>query len=195
MVSVSARWVAHVHTILAYAGFFGALLVGMSLHYVKIVQNEHFGYPVEWFPSVSATIGDWYPERSVFQIFIAITSGPRFAICGLWYLLTRHRGGRLPTLVALAGTIRTITCGGWVYVTSTDDHDWHDIFMISYLVLTIPWQLGCLAISAPNSPGLKLRKLFSGLFFGTIVPLVFFFIQHKVHQKPGGELTDRASPS
>ena len=33
------------------------------------------GYPQEWFPSVSATIGDRYPERSVFQLFIAITSG------------------------------------------------------------------------------------------------------------------------
>ena len=63
-----------------------------ALHYQKIVQNEHFvsaskplpsvdlltmaqGYPIEWFPSVSATIGDRYPERSVFQVFIAITSG------------------------------------------------------------------------------------------------------------------------
>ena len=33
------------------------------------------GYPDEWFPSVSATIGDRYPERSVFQFFIAMTSG------------------------------------------------------------------------------------------------------------------------
>ena len=33
------------------------------------------GYPDEWFPSVSATIGDRYPERSVFQLFIAMTSG------------------------------------------------------------------------------------------------------------------------
>jgi hypothetical protein len=33
------------------------------------------GYPEEWFPSVSATIGDRYPERSVFMLFIALTSG------------------------------------------------------------------------------------------------------------------------
>ena len=37
--------------------------------------NHQQGYPQEWFPSVSATIGDRYPERSVFQIFIALTSG------------------------------------------------------------------------------------------------------------------------
>lgn len=57
------------------AAFLSALIVGMSLHYKKIVQNEWFGYPEEWFPSVSATIGDRYPERSFFMLFIAITSG------------------------------------------------------------------------------------------------------------------------
>jgi hypothetical protein len=62
------------------------------LHYHKIVENEFYvstihqgtgtiysqqpqGYPDEWFPSVSATIGDRYPERSVFMLFIALTSG------------------------------------------------------------------------------------------------------------------------
>ena len=57
------------------AAFLSALIVGCSLHYHKIVQNEWFGYPEEWFPSVSATIGDRYPERSFFMLFIAITSG------------------------------------------------------------------------------------------------------------------------
>jgi hypothetical protein len=55
--------------------FISALVVGSALHYRKIVQNEWYGYPDEWFPSVSATIGDRYPERSIFMIFIAITSG------------------------------------------------------------------------------------------------------------------------
>ncbi|BFZ56363.1 Protein cwh43 [Savitreella phatthalungensis] len=155
------------------------------LHYTKIVQNEHYGYPQEWFPSVSATIGDWYPERSIFQVFIAITSGPRFAICALWYLISREQPGRVPALVLVAGLIRTLSCGGWVYVTSTDDHDWHDIFMITYLVLTIPWQLGCLKITPVGSPGYRRRRLFSILFFGSIVPLIYFFIQHKVHKKAG----------
>ena len=55
--------------------FLSALIIGCSLHYHKIVQNEWYGYPQEWFPSVSATIGDRYPERSTFMIAIAITSG------------------------------------------------------------------------------------------------------------------------
>ncbi|KFY76053.1 hypothetical protein V498_09771, partial [Pseudogymnoascus sp. VKM F-4517 (FW-2822)] len=189
LLAFSGKWVTWAHTFTAYAAFISALIVGVSLHYHKIVKNEHYGYPQEWFPSVSATIGDRYPERSFFMFFIAITSGPRFALVGLWYLLTARPGAKLPKFVAIVGVFRTITCGGWTYVTSTDDHDWHDIFMISYLVATLPWTLGCLALSPPNETTIKYRKIFGGAFFGTIIPLVYFFIQHKVHKVPGAYTT------
>ncbi|KIV96631.1 hypothetical protein PV10_00470 [Exophiala mesophila] len=185
VLTFNAKWVSWAHTTAAYAAFVGAFVVGCYLHYHKIVQNEWFGYPQEWFPSVSATIGDRYPERSVFMVFIAITSGPRFLLVGLWYVLTRRPNTNLPGIVAGVGIFRTLTCGGWTYVTSTDDHDWHDIFMISYLVATLPWTLGCLSLSPPNPKAIKYRKIFAGLFFGTLVPLVYFFIQHKVHRVPG----------
>lgn len=185
MVAFNGKWVAWSHTLFAYAAFFSALIVGVALHYHKIVQNEHYGYPDEWFPSVSATIGDRYPERSFFQVFIAITSGPRFALVFLWYVLTTRPNSTLPKIVAGVGVFRTLTCGGWTYVTSTDDHDWHDIFMISYLVATLPWTLGCLALSPNNRRAVKYRKIMASLFFGTLVPLIYYFIQHKVHKVPG----------
>ncbi|KAL1889481.1 Protein cwh43 [Sporothrix stenoceras] len=185
LLSFNGVWVSWLHTGAAYAAFFSALFVGVSLHYTKIVQNEWFGYPQEWFPSVSATIGDRFPERSFFMLFIALTSGPRFALVGLWYLLTAKPGRSLPKIVAYFGVFRTFTCGGWTYVTSTDNHDWHDIFMISYLVATIPWMFGCLALSPNNATAIKYRNYVAGAFFGTIVPLVYFFIQHKVHRVPG----------
>lgn len=144
------------------------------------------GYPQEWFPSVSSTIGDRYPERSVFQVFIAITSGPRFALVFLFYILTARPNSVLPKLVAGTGFFRTITCGGWTYITSTDDHGSHDIFMVSYLVASIPWTLGCLAISPNNPRAVRYRKIFAGCWFGTLVPLTYFFIQHKVHKVAGG---------
>jgi hypothetical protein len=158
----------------------------MWLHYHKIVQNEHYGYPIEWFPSVSSTIGDRYPERSVFQIFIAICSGPRFMLVFLWYCISNKRQGSLSKFVAGVGVFRTLTCGGWTYITSTDDHDWHDIFMISYLVATLPWTIGCVMLSPPNPQAIKYRKYLASAFFGTLVPLIYFFIQHKVHRVPGG---------
>ncbi|KAI7617325.1 calcofluor white hypersensitive protein, partial [Hortaea werneckii] len=186
---IPGSWISHAHTAAAYAAFIGAFIVGVALHYEKIVQNEHFGYPIEWFPSVSATIGDRYPERAVFQIFIAICSGPRFLLVFLFYCLVNRKGESGAKWVAGVGVFRTLTCGGWTYVTSTDDHDWHDIFMISYLVATLPWTIGCLMMSPPNPKTIQLRKYLASAFFGTIVPLVYFFIQHKVHRVPGAYTT------
>jgi len=84
------------------------------------------------------------------------------------------------------GLFRTFTCGGWTYITSTDDHDWHDILMIAYLVGTLPWTLGCIALSPPNTKAIKYRKYLATAFFGTLVPMVYFFLQHKIHRVPGG---------
>lgn len=77
---ISAKFVTYAHTLFGYCAFLFALFVGCYTHYRKIVKNEFYGYPDEWFPSVSATTGDWYPERAVFQIFIALCSGPRFML-------------------------------------------------------------------------------------------------------------------
>lgn len=185
---INGRYVAYAHTIFAYSAFLTALACGLGLHYTKIVENQYYTYPDEWFPSVSATIGDRYPERSFFQVFIAITSGARFTLVFLWYLLVaRPTTVKSSKFLAGVGLFRTITCGGWTYVTSTDDHDWHDIFMISYLVATIPWTVGCITLGPRNPRSLKWRKIFAGCFFGTILPLVYFFIQHKVHRVAGGE--------
>ena len=115
-----------------------------------------------------------------------VSLGPRFALVALWYLLTARPNSILPKFVAFAGFFRTLTCGGWTYVTSTDNHDWHDIFMISYLVATIPWTFGCLALSPPNPKAIKYRKYLAGAFFGTLIPLIYFYIQHKVHKVAGG---------
>lgn len=105
----------------------------------------------------------------------------------LWYILTARPGSVLPNFVAGVGVFRTLTCGGWTYVTSTDDHGWHDIFMVSYLVATVPWTLGCLALSPNNPQAVRYRKRLAACFFGTLVPLVYFFIQHKVHKVAGGK--------
>lgn len=60
--------------------------------------------------------------------------------------------------------------------------------MISYLVATLPWTLGCLALSPPNAKAIQYRKVLASTFFGTLVPLVYFFIQHKVNKVAGGML-------
>ncbi|KAK9248139.1 Frag1/DRAM/Sfk1 family-domain-containing protein [Lipomyces tetrasporus] len=186
--SANGKWVSYAHTAFAGYAFLSALVLGMTLHFHKIVRNEFYGYPDEWFPSVSATIGDRYPERSVFQIFIAVTAGPRFALIFLTYLVNAKPGAFFPKVHAMVGLLRTFTCGGWVYITSTDDHDWHDIFMIAYLLLTIPWTIGGIKISTKGK-ALRWRKVFGIAFYVMIIPLVYFFIQHKINHIPGAYTT------
>ena len=59
--------------------------------------------------------------------------------------------------------------------------------MISYLVATLPWTIGCIKLSPDNPTAIKWRKILGGAFFATLVPLIYFFIQHKVHRVAGGE--------
>lgn len=185
ILSFNASYIAYAHTIFAYSAFFAALIVGCYLHYEKIVENSSWGYPDEWFPSVSATIGDRYPERSVFQILIALTAGPRFLLLAFNFIKLYKSNSSLPYIGIFSGFIRTITCGGWVYITSTDDHDWHDIFMISYIVLTIPWTIIISKLSPPGSLVRRGRYLTASTFFLTLIPLIYWFIQHKVHDRAG----------
>lgn len=191
---IGAKYVAYSHTLFAYSAFLVALGVACYTHYYKIVQNEYFGYPDEWFPSVSATTGDRYPARAIFQILIALTSGPRFALVFLWYFYTTKSAKTVSsgfgTFLLFVGIIRTVSCGGWVYITSTDDHLTHDITMVIYLLCTLPWQLGVLYSSASeNKTAIKWRKSLTAAFFTTLPPMIYFFIQHKVQKVPGAYTT------
>ncbi|KAJ2616468.1 Protein cwh43 [Coemansia sp. RSA 1365] len=195
---ISGRWIPLLHTVFASAAFLGALVVGWKLHYYKIVKNEYYGYPDEWFPSVSATIGDRYPGRSVFQILIALTAPPRLLLHIFWYVLTARAAPKRAQALFWVGFLRTWTCGGWVYVTSGDDHDVHDIMMISYMLLTLPYMLLLIQTSDKSifvhsaktlAQNKARRKLVCSLFFGAIPPMIYFFINHKVHKIAGAYTT------
>lgn len=182
---LNGLWVSYAHSFFATSAFLAALVTGCMLHYNKIVTNEHYTYPDEWFPSVSATIGDRYPERSLYQLLIALTSSSRFILCYLTYYLTNAPNAKLPFILLVVGVIRTFTCGGWTYVTSTDDHDIHDIFMIAYIVLTLPYTIIRTILTPKNTTVKTLRIVVATMFFGTIVPLVYMYLQHKIHRKAG----------
>ncbi|KAI5951083.1 CWH43 [Candida jiufengensis] len=185
VITFNAKYISYSHTLFASLSFLAALAVGSYLHYHKIVENSSFGYPDEWFPSVSATIGDRYPERSVFQIIIALTAGPRFLLLIFDFISLFRPNSSLPYIALISGVLRTFCAGGWMYITSTDDHDAHDVFMIGYIFLTIPWDV-CNILLSPKGSFQRRARFYSCIsFFGTIVPLIYWFIQHKVHVRPG----------
>ncbi|KAF9111335.1 hypothetical protein BGX27_005068 [Mortierella sp. AM989] len=187
---ISGSTIPIVHTIFGASAFILALIIGCYGHYYKIVTNGVAGYPDEWFPSVSATTGDWFPERNICQILIALASGPRLLLCYLWYLLILRN---VPTngnpgfakLLFMNDVIRTVACGGWIYVTSSDDHAIHDFAMIVYLLCTVPHVIGTIKSAPQNLRTQKYRRICGYTFFGALVPMVYFFIQHNVHRVPG----------
>ncbi|KAG0049785.1 hypothetical protein BGZ83_005404 [Gryganskiella cystojenkinii] len=118
---------------------------------------------------------------------------PRLLLCYLWYLLiirkTNSNDGTSTTAYAkfllTNDIIRTVACGGWVYVTSTDSHDFHDVAMIVYLLCTIPHVVGTIRSAPQNPRAEKYRRIFGYTFFGALIPMVHFFIQHNFHRVPG----------
>lgn len=202
LVVLSGGLVSHVHTVMGFIAFFGALVTALSLHYHKVVKNHVAQYPDEWWPSVSATIGDWYPERNIFQVGIALMAGPRFALVFLSALLvslsTPSRSTKASVLL-FVGVLRTLACGGWVYVTSTDDHLFHDIAMFVYLALTLPWMFitsGSLAQPSLGSgtatptdklaaKARRMRRIACFSFFACTPFMGFFFYRHNALRIPG----------
>ncbi|CAG8441017.1 12755_t:CDS:10 [Acaulospora colombiana] len=57
--------------------------------------------------------------------------------------------------------------------------------MIVYLVTTLPWMIGTLKIGLDDKNAVRWRKSIFCLFFGTLVPMIYYFIQHKVHHVAG----------
>lgn len=148
--SCSASWVAIAHTVLGYSAFAAALVVCLALHYHRVVKNHVAGWPDEYWPSVSATIGDWFPERNLFQVLVAVTSGPRFALVGLCGLLAALQGRpKRAAFLLVVGILRTFSCGGWIFVTSSDHALLHDVTMGLYIGLTPIWMAACFVSLAP----------------------------------------------
>lgn len=192
-VSWSAAIFSVAHAVLGSLAFFVALLTCLSLHYRRVVKNHVASYPDEWWPSVSATIGDWFPERNVFQILCAATAGFRLAMIGLCGALASYSYGRPigGVLLAATGVLRTFSCGGWIFVTSTDHSLVHDVMMGVYIGLTPIWMGLCLTQLRPRVKSEAYRRaqtlrIVSAFVFYACIPLmVYFYRKHRIERIPG----------
>lgn len=136
------------------------------------------------------------------QIFIALMSGPRLALVLLSALLCSLSAPKSSrsTILAVTGITRTLACGGWVFVTSTEMPTIHDVAMITYLVLTPFWMYiswGSLAPQPSPTSGRDLladkakksRRNTALAFFASIPFMCIFYYRHKVLRIPGAYTT------
>ncbi|WVR00084.1 hypothetical protein IAU59_007226 [Kwoniella sp. CBS 9459] len=91
LLAFPAGWIPKAHTVIAYTAFSAALFLGWASGLWKeLCINSVARWPVEWFPSVSATVGDHAPSRAPFQILIALCATPRFLLLLVQWLVHRY---------------------------------------------------------------------------------------------------------
>ena len=98
-----------------------------------LLQTFRFSFRLrsenEWLPSLSAVIGDHYPERGVFRYLMATTSGPRLAIA-----LAHHR-----LFAPLADTADSAILTRWTFLfyflwSEFLCTDWSSLFVVVFSV-------------------------------------------------------------
>ncbi|GMK59272.1 hypothetical protein CspeluHIS016_0702870 [Cutaneotrichosporon spelunceum] len=233
LIALPAKLVSRAHTALSATAFLLALAAGyLGGIWEALCENSVAKWPVEWFPSVSATIGDHAASRAPFHIAIALTAFPRFTLLALQWVAHRypprrqgashslsrvsspsthtvskeglrnrkqsdndvsepvpeHEAAAAPTgwadVEAMCGLGRTFCCGGWMYITSRDHHDLHDLFMIVYLVLNVPWMV-LSTLHSTTQKARRWRTVTAAGFILSIPPLIYLFIKHSVRRVPG----------
>jgi len=116
------------------------LILSIWLHYSKVTKNHCRVW--EFFPSVSASIGDYAPERNIWRCAIALGAGPRFISSILNYQLLQEalpeKKSLIKTALALDVT-RIISAGLWTYISSTDYNEFHSVNYVLYMVLSFVW--------------------------------------------------------
>ncbi|KAG1796724.1 uncharacterized protein HD556DRAFT_1431302 [Suillus plorans] len=141
---INASYVAATYTYLALTTFGLALLLGCTLHYKK------------------------------FHILIALTSGPHFALVSLQYFLRCLPNTSFPGFLFVVGIVRTLMCSGWVYIMSNDDHDMHDVLMVTYILCNMPWMWG--GVLCTPIGHVKVSYLFWSIFTSLITTLFYFSV-------------------
>eukprot|EP00026_Physarum_polycephalum_P016089 Phypoly_transcript_16926.p1 GENE.Phypoly_transcript_16926~~Phypoly_transcript_16926.p1 ORF type:complete len:277 (+),score=28.30 Phypoly_transcript_16926:63-833(+) len=131
------------------SGFLFCLVVSYHYHFESVTKT-HCRQP-EFFPTISAAIGDMFPEKSAFRYVMALTSGPRIlTLLIIAYLLhedivalglANSAWNSVNTVAKWVDVARVFTAGIWIYVGSGEDHDIHDIGFVSYVVFTVLHQI------------------------------------------------------
>lgn len=185
---VSGTLINRLHALVVFSAFSIALLLACKLHYLKVVKNAHFGYPHEWIPSVSASIGDRFPERNIFQLLMALAAILRMALLILSSAQLKRFKARFGSACFWVGFARMWLAGAWIYFPSGDWNNFHDVSMILYLFCTAAYHK--LLIKAKQSVEGRLLSIKTSrhllLALALEVPmLVHWFVMHKVFRRAG----------
>jgi membrane protein YdbS with pleckstrin-like domain len=89
--------------------------------------------------------------------------------------------------ISALALIRTVTAGVFIYITSSDNHFWHDNSALAYLVMTLVYMISMTCVTKDEQQYRRRRNILL-LFTLNVFPLVYFYVDHKVNHTAGGEV-------
>jgi len=139
---VSLRIFPLLYGFIITSGMVLCLFLSIYLHYSKVIKNHCRVW--EFWPSVSSAIGDFSPEKNIWRLAIAMSSGPRFCLLFSSYMMLS--GQRVlknhPFLVKLLfipDFLRIFAAAGWTYVSSSEYLFIHEVCFVCYVLSSLIW--------------------------------------------------------
>eukprot|EP00762_Andalucia_godoyi_P006885 ANDGO_08264.mRNA.1 Protein cwh43 len=184
--------------------FCGVVAIASYSFYYEVVKNSLFQYPDEWWPSVSACLGDYMETHWFSQYFLAFAVGPRICFQALTMVYVAVCYGRNPATANrfysalnlfcyVLEVARMLLICTFVVITSSEWHARHDMAAQTHIALTIIYlPLSTFRFSKVDRgtkilglTATKARTLWTAVWFANSMMLGYFFVQHKTHAVPG----------
>ena len=164
-------------------GLLMCLLLTWRMHYTSVVAT-HCKTPEYW-PSISATTGDYMPERGVWRVAVALASGPRVIASFLLYAYFTSQTTTPTPLIrtSLFFDMARICCAfGWAFVTSSEDHLFHIVSFALYIVTGFVYQstqaLLCKRYSSPLS--YRIKRTLLAIQIVSAIGVGYFYYDHRM---------------
>jgi len=196
------------YSVFVGSGFLICFILTVLFHWEKAIKNHCKVW--EFFPSVSAVIGDYKAETITWSCAIALSSGPRI-ICSLisYSILIQELKAyeRIIKWAFIFDFSRILCAGIWTYVSSSDHLLIHEVFYVFYVLLSFTfmtmhtWLYSKSASQAiqGDSKGANIQPSESNLSYQSykwkyrfcftqwlmFCFSLFFFYQHNVNCRPG----------
>ena len=140
-------------------------------------------------------MGDFYQGRAFFHIFMALAASPRFIqlFANFQAFQIQSKNNLIYSVInriaLVVGIFRAISAGLFTYITSSNNLRLHEIGMFSYVTTMIGYHILVYSLNKRFNPSLSAvrnTKLIGLWTFVVAIFMVYFFVQHKVHQVAGG---------
>jgi hypothetical protein len=186
--------------------FCGVCVLASIYYFEDVVKNSLYQYPDEWWPSVSAALGDYMFTHWFSQYFLAFAVGPRLIAQASSVIYVHVNNSRVftkhPTFFFLLNVVcyileclRLLLICTFVIITSSEWHARHDMAAQTHIALTLvylplsTWRFARIDRSRKSASfpltATQTRLLHNFVWFSNTALLIYYFVQHKAHEIPG----------